>query len=114
MTHAAGIGAVGGMTAAAMRARASEVTDLLRILANPNRLMILCILVEGEFSVGQIEDRLDLHQPTLSQQLTVLRKAGFVDTRREAKQVFYRLAEPKAAALIGALHAVFCGEDECQ
>jgi ArsR family transcriptional regulator len=53
-----------------------------------------------------------VHQPTLSQQLTVLREAGIVDTRREGKQIFYALTEAKTAQLIGALFAIFCSEDK--
>lgn len=101
-----------GMTAAGaeMASRADEVADLLRTLANRNRLMIVCTLVGGEYAVGQLEDELDIHQPTLSQQLTVLRAAGIVETRREAKQIFYRLTDEKAARLIEALHDIFCAD----
>ena len=91
-----------------MAARATDAAEFLRILANPNRLMIVCTLVEGEHSVGQLEETLGIHQPTLSQQLTVLREAGIVATRRDAKQIFYRLAEEKAARLIMALYEIFC------
>jgi DNA-binding transcriptional ArsR family regulator len=99
------------MTPEAMHARASEAAGLLRTLANPNRLMIVCSLVEGEFSVGQLEERLDIHQPTLSQQLTVLRENGIVETRRQSKQIFYRLSEEKAAQLVNSLYAIFCTPD---
>jgi DNA-binding transcriptional ArsR family regulator len=94
-----------------MEGRAGEVAALLRTLSHPARLMIVCALIEGEYSVGQLEAELDLHQPSLSQQLTVLREAGIVETRREAKQIFYRLTQAKAARLIEALHAIFCAED---
>jgi len=93
-----------------MADRADEVADLLRTLANRNRLMIVCTLVGGEYAVGQLEDELGIHQPTLSQQLTVLRAAGIVETRREAKQIFYRLTDEKAARLIEALHDIFCAD----
>jgi len=93
-----------------MQARAKEVSSLLKSLANPNRLMIVCTLVEGEYSVGQLEAELDIRQPTLSQQLTALREAGLVRTRRASKQIFYRLTEAKAAQLIEALHAIFCAD----
>nr|WP_215908933.1 sulfite-sensing transcriptional repressor BigR [Phreatobacter stygius] len=91
-----------------MQQRAGEAAGLLRTLANRNRLMLVCTLVEGEFSVGALEDRLGIHQPTLSQQLTVLRAAGIVETRRVSKQIFYRLTGTKAAELVGALYAIFC------
>jgi uncharacterized protein (TIGR01244 family) len=99
------------MARAALSGRASEIAALLKALANRNRLMIVCALVEGEYSVGQLEDELAIQQPTLSQQLTVLRGSGLVETRREAKQIFYRLREPKAAHLVAALHAIFCAEE---
>ncbi len=91
-----------------MEGRADEVAGLLRTLANRNRLMIVCALVEGEHSVGALERKLDIHQPTLSQQLTVLREARIVQTRRDAKQIFYLLSDQKAALLIAALHQIFC------
>lgn len=91
-----------------MGERAGEAAALLKTLANQNRLMIVCTLVEGEYSVGQLEEALGIHQPTLSQQLTVLREAGIVATRRDAKQIFYRLTEEKAARLITALYEIFC------
>lgn len=91
-----------------MEARAGEVAILLKTLAHPVRLMLACTLAEGEFSVGELEERLDIHQPTLSQQLGVLREAGVVETRRDGKQIFYRLTEKKAAQLIEALYSIFC------
>ena len=94
-----------------LAARSTEVAGLLKTLAHPARLMLVCALVEGEFSVGELEQALGIHQPTLSQQLNVLREAGIVETRRDGKQIFYRLTEEKAARLIGALHAIFCAED---
>ncbi|CAN7675336.1 sulfite-sensing transcriptional repressor BigR [Mesorhizobium sp. LjNodule214] len=98
------------MTRADMEDRAGEVAGLLRTLSHPARLMIVCTLVEGEYSVGQLEEELGIHQPSLSQQLTVLRDAGIVETRREAKQVFYHLTEARAARLVEALYTIFCAE----
>jgi ArsR family transcriptional regulator len=94
-----------------MERRAGEVSELLRTLANRNRLIIACALVEGEYAVGELEEELGIHQPTLSQQLTVLRAAGIVETRREAKQIFYRLSDDRAARLLEALYAIFCRRD---
>lgn len=96
---------------AELAARADEVAELLRTLANRNRLMLVCTLVEGEYAVGQLEEMLGIRQPTLSQQLTVLREAGLVETRRYAKQVFYRLTAAKAVRLVEALHDIFCNEE---
>lgn len=99
------------MSPTAMEARASEVAGHLKVLAHPVRLMLVCTLVQGEFSVGELEDKLDVHQPTLSQQLTVLREAEIVETRREGKQIFYRLTGAKTAQLIAALFDIYCAED---
>ncbi len=99
------------MTRDEMALRAGEVGDLLRTLANPNRLMIVCTLVEGECSVAKLEAMLGIHQPTLSQQLGGLRAAGLVQTRREAKHVLYRLTDAKAARVVEALYAIFCAEE---
>lgn len=95
-----------------MAARASEAADFLRILANQNRLMIVCTLVEGERSVSELESLLGIHQPTLSQQLGVLRDGGFVETRRDAKQIFYRLTEDRAARLVTVLYDIFCADGD--
>jgi DNA-binding transcriptional ArsR family regulator len=99
------------MTHEAMSGRADEVAALLKTLAHPARLMLACTLAEGEYSVGQLEAELGISQPTLSQQLTVLREAGIVATRRDAKHIFYRLTEAKAARLIEAMYTIFCKPD---
>ncbi len=98
------------MSPAAMESRAGEVAALLKTLAHPMRLMLVCTLVEGEYSVSQLEETLDIHQPNLSQQLTVLRDANIVETRRDGKQIFYRLTAEKAAQLVAALYTIFCSE----
>jgi len=89
-------------------ANAAEAATLLKSLSHPSRLALACALAEGEYSVGALEERLNIHQPNLSQQLGVLRDAGVVKTRREARQIFYRLTEAKAAQLIEALHVIYC------
>ncbi len=71
------------MTRAEMAERADAVAALLKTLSHPVRLVLVCTLVEGEYSVGALEEELGIHQPTLSQQLGVLRDAGIVETRRE-------------------------------
>ncbi|SEL24757.1 ArsR/SmtB family transcription factor [Acinetobacter sp. DSM 11652] len=85
-----------------------RVTDCLKVLSNPDRLKILCVLVDGELNVQQIEDCTDIHQPTLSQQLTVLRKSNMVSTRREGKQIFYQVADPKVLTLMQTLYQLYC------
>ena len=86
------------------------VSQCLKVLANPDRLKILCILVDGEMTVQEIEESTDIHQPTLSQQLTVLRKADMVGTRREGKQIFYRLSDPKVLSLMQKLYELYCAQ----
>lgn len=100
-----------GLSSAELSLRAGEVADLLKTLSHPARLMIVCSLVEGEYSVGELEEKVDVHQPHLSQHLTVLRSSGIVETRREGKQIFYRLTEDKAARLVASLYTIFCVEN---
>ena len=83
------------------------VADFLRALAHPMRLVILCRLLEGEVSVSGFESELGLRQPSLSQQLGQLREAGLVVARREAKSMFYSLADGRVHAVLATLHAVF-------
>lgn len=91
-----------------MRAAATEACNLMKVLANPDRLMILCQLSQGEKRVGELEALLGIVQPTLSQQLTVLREQQLVSTRREGKHIFYTLSSPHALALIQTLYEQFC------
>lgn len=91
-----------------MRHAASEATALLRALAHEDRLLLLCQLSQEELCVSDLEARLDIHQPSLSQQLGVLRKQGLVSTRREGKHIFYRIADDKALALLQVLYSQFC------
>ena len=93
---------------AALKRSAIEVSGLLRVLANPDRLLLLCHLAEGERCVGDLAERTDIHQPSLSQQLTVLRNASAVCTRREGKQIFYRIKDARTLALMQTLHALYC------
>ena len=87
-----------------------QAADLMRRLSNPNRLMIACALVEGEQSVSELETKLGIKQPILSQQLADLREAGVVQARRSSKSVFYSVADAKAGHLIAALHRIFCDD----
>lgn len=84
------------------------VTNYLKVLSNPDRLKILCVLVEGELNVQKIEESTDIHQPTLSQQLTVLRKNNMVSTRREGKQIFYQVSDPRILTTMQTLHQLYC------
>ncbi len=91
-----------------MRQAASQACSLMKVLANPDRLMILCQLSQGEKRVGELEELLGIVQPTLSQQLTVLRDERLVNTRREGKNIYYTLDSPKAMAVIETLYQQFC------
>lgn len=92
-----------------MRKTAPEVSDLMKVLSNEHRLMILCQLVEQERSVGELARMLDLRQAAISQQLALLRKDGIVKTRREAQTVFYSLAREDVRKLMGFLYETYCG-----
>ncbi|OSZ64632.1 helix-turn-helix transcriptional regulator [Hydrogenophaga sp. IBVHS2] len=94
-----------------MQAAAGEACRLLKVLSNPDRLLILCRLAEGEMSVGQLEESLGIRQPTLSQQLTVLREEALVATRREGKHIHYRIDSPQALAVMQVLHQQFCPKE---
>lgn len=91
-----------------MRAGAGRACALMKALANPDRLMILCQLSLGEKRVGELEALLGIVQPTLSQQLTVLREEQLVNTRREGKNIFYSLSSPQALAVMQTLYEQFC------
>ena len=91
-----------------MQAAASNACALMKVLANPDRLMILCQLIEGEKRVGELEALLGIVQPTLSQQLTVLREEALVTTRRDGKNIYYALASVPALAVINVLYSQFC------
>ena len=95
-----------------MRAAAERARALLKVLANPDRMLLLCKLAEGERSVGELETALGIVQPTLSQQLGVLRDEGMVQTRREGKQVFYTIASPEALAVMRTLYDLYCPKRE--
>jgi DNA-binding transcriptional ArsR family regulator len=89
---------------------AEAAETLLKAMANRSRLMVLCVLHDGEFSVGELNARIPLSQSALSQHLATLRRAGLVTTRRAAQTVYYRLSDRVASALIAVLHAHFCGQ----
>ena len=95
----------------ALKAKAPEVADFLRQLANPNRLVLLCHISQGERSVTEIQHDLGLKQPALSQQLAELRQSGLVETRRESRSIYYSIKDERTRSVIVMLHAVFCAED---
>ncbi|EII3002263.1 helix-turn-helix transcriptional regulator [Vibrio cholerae] len=91
-----------------MKKNAEEVAELLRVMAHPERLMVLCQLTQSEMGVGQLQQGSTLSQSAFSQHLTVLRKQGIIQARKESQQVFYRLADSRITALIQSLQNVFC------
>lgn len=96
----------------AMRHAALQASRLMKVLSNPDRLLILCQLAHGERRVGELEELLGIVQPTLSQQLTVLRDEALVATRREGKHVHYRIDHPAVLSVIQVLYANFCETDK--
>ncbi len=93
----------------AMRSHASEAARVLKALANEKRLLLLCQLVEGERSVGELNAGVDLSQSALSQHLAILRADGMVTTRREAQTIYYALADGPAQRILETLHGIYCG-----
>ena len=91
---------------------ADRAADFLKALANRNRLTILCLLSQGERSVSDLEAFLGIRQPTLSQQLAVLREENLVATRRDGKAIYYRLASPEAKQVIDMLYELFCQQSK--
>ena len=91
-----------------MQSHAAEAARLLKALANEQRLMVLCHLVKGPLSVGELNEQLPLSQSALSQHLAVLRKCGCVRTEREAQSVRYSLRPGVVARLLGVLHTELC------
>lgn len=92
----------------ALRTSADKACRLMRVMANADRLMLLCQLSQGEKSVGELEKALNIRQPTLSQQLTVLREADLVSTRREGKNIIYCISSQSALAVMQVLSQHIC------
>ncbi|WP_160153885.1 helix-turn-helix transcriptional regulator [Microbulbifer sp. ALW1] len=93
-----------------MRTAAGEASLLLRSLGNQDRLLLLCQLSQEELCVSDIEERLAIRQPSLSQQLGVLRREGLVTARKEGKRVYYQVADPKVLSLLQTLYQLYCAE----
>ena len=92
----------------ALRQAAGEAVAALKLLANEERLLLLCQLSRGEQCVGDLEAALGIRQPTLSQQLGVLRTEGVVNTRRQGKQIFYSVADERLLGILSVLAALYC------
>ena len=92
----------------AMRKHAGDAASMMRALSHEARLLVLCELVGGERTAGELVQRSGLSQSALSQHLAKLRDENIVATRREAQSIFYRIADPKAARLLSVLHEIYC------
>ncbi|GGY15882.1 ArsR/SmtB family transcription factor [Paludibacterium paludis] len=93
-----------------VRENASRACALLKSLANEDRLLLLCQLVDGEKTVSELERLTGIRQPTLSQQLGVLRNENLVSTRREGKWIYYSIGNPQVMTMLETLHGLFCRE----
>jgi len=93
---------------AAVQEHATEAAALLKALANDQRLLVLCALLDGSLSVGEINERVPLSQSALSQHLAVLRDAGLVTTRRQSQTIYYALAQGPALKIMEVLYDAFC------
>lgn len=91
-----------------LQKKAKEVSHLLKIMAHPERLMVLCQLSKGELGAGQLQQGSSLSQSAFSQHLSVLRKHGLVEVRKESQQVYYSLADPRSSKIIESLEQIFC------
>lgn len=93
-----------------LRSGAAQAVGALKLLANEDRLMLLCQLSQGEHCVSELEEELGIGQPTLSQQLGVLRNEGVVTTRRQGKNIYYSVADPRTLKILVLLHRLYCPE----
>jgi ArsR family transcriptional regulator len=95
---------------AAMKENADKACRMMKTLANRDRLMLLCQLSQGEKRVGELEEVTNIQQPTLSQQLAVLREEGVVSTRRDGKHIYYKISSPIAMSVMELLYASYCSK----
>jgi len=91
-----------------MHAHAGDAAELLKVLGNEQRLLILCNLLGQSLSVGDLNARLDLSQSALSQHLALLREAGLVETRREAQSIYYSLPAGPVTRVMAVLQDIYC------
>ncbi len=96
-----------------MQTHAADAAGLMKALGNESRLMVLCMLTEGEQSVSDLNDMIPLSQSALSQQLARLRQQGLVKTRRESQTIYYSLTDGPADRVINLLHDIYCGTAAC-
>ncbi|WP_208764385.1 ArsR/SmtB family transcription factor [Bradyrhizobium guangxiense] len=97
-----------------MERAADQASELLKALANRHRLLIICQLIDGEHSVGELAEFLNLRDSTVSQHLALLRKDGLVSARREAQTVFYSIASEPAREVLKTLYQAFCAPNSAR
>ena len=92
----------------AMQRNAGDAADLLKSLANPSRLLVLCALVNREHTAGELEELAGLSQSAVSQHLARLRKQGLVTTRRDGQRIYYALCDDHVRRLLETMHDIYC------
>jgi DNA-binding transcriptional ArsR family regulator len=97
-----------------MAAAAQKASELMKTLGHKDRLMVLCHLISGEKSVGELAGLLEIPQSPLSQHLARMRKENLVQTRRDAQTIYYAIASREAAEIVTLMHMMYCGEGEVQ
>jgi len=97
-----------------MHNSAEDVSELLKLLGHPDRLMVLCQLKFGEQSVGELSRNLDIKQSPLSQHLARMRHRGLVRSRREAQTIYYSIADGKVAQVISVLYDLYCDQGDVE
>ena len=97
------------MNATTMSIAAEQASELLKSLANRHRLLIVCQLIEGERSVGELAEFLGIRDSTVSQHLALLRKDGVVATRRDGQTIWYSISSAPAREVLETLYRVYCG-----
>ena len=95
-----------------LRKAAGQAVGALKVLANEERLLLLCQLSQGEMCVSDLEETLDIRQPTLSQQLGVLRTEGVVTTRRDGKRIYYSVADAALLDILAVLYRLYCPKED--
>lgn len=94
-----------------IHSKAEEVSKLLKIIAHTDRMIVLCLLADGEMGVSELREHTSLSQSAFSQHLAVLRNNDLVQIRKSSQQVFYSLADGRVSLLLGALQQAFCPSD---
>lgn len=95
-----------------LRSAANEAVGALKLLANRERLLLLCQIAKGRSCVSELEAELDIHQPTLSQQLGVLRRDGVVNTERDGKNIYYSIRDPRMLEILETLYRIYCPQKQ--